>query len=171
MDDSSPHLQDLATRLARVEQRLDNLQSTTTPPPSPAPDTLWALQGLQDRAADPAGAVLLTGAVTTPKGMEACWQMQSDARDLFDSDFADRADSLAALAQPVRLRLIQRILTDVSTVNDLLGTGEFGTSGQVYHHLRQLVSAGWLQTTGKSRYEVPASRVVPLLVILLGVDR
>lgn len=172
MDDDTTYLKELADRLTRVEQRLDNLPPTTSNPvQSRATDTLWALKGLQDSTQDPAGAVLMTGAVTTPKGAEARWQMQADAGDLFNSDFADRADGIAALAQPVRLRLVQRILTDASTVNDLLDTGEFGTSGQVYHHLRQLVSAGWLQTTGKARYEVPTSRIVPLLVMLLGVDR
>lgn len=53
-----------------------------------------------------------------------------------------------------------------------LGADErFGTSGQLYHHLRQLVAAGWLKSTGRGRYAVPEKRVVPLLVIVLGADR
>lgn len=163
----------LAERLRRVEERLDDIDNRTGPPPTLdlEAEPLWALNGLQEVTQDPAGAVLLTGAVTTPRGGQAHWQISSDAQEMFDSDFADRADKLSALAQPVRLRLIQRIMTDATTVNDLLETGEFGTSGQIYHHLRQLVSAGWVETVGKSKYEVPASRVVPILVILLAVDR
>ncbi|WP_435827490.1 hypothetical protein [Actinoplanes philippinensis] len=46
-----------------------------------------------------------------------------------------------------------------------------GTSGQVYHHLRQLVAAGWLHTIGGGRHEVPAARVIPLLSLLLGTRR
>lgn len=45
-----------------------------------------------------------------------------------------------------------------------------GTSGQVYHHLRQLVATGWLRARG-ARYEVPAERVVPLLAIVVGARR
>jgi hypothetical protein len=163
----------LADRLRRVEERLDELDHRPEPPRAlnPGAEPLWALNGLQEVTQDPAGAVLLTGAVTIPRGGQARWQISSEAQELFDSDFADRADKLSALAQPVRLQLLQRIMTDATTVNDLLETGEFGTSGQIYHHLRQLVSAGWVETVGKSKYAVPASRVVPILVILLAVDR
>ncbi|WP_051715621.1 hypothetical protein [Streptomyces bikiniensis] len=41
-----------------------------------------------------------------------------------------------------------------------------GTTGQIYHHLRQLTGAGRLHTSGRGRYEVPAARVVPLLMAL-----
>jgi hypothetical protein len=49
-------------------------------------------------------------------------------------------------------------------VPSLLARNEVGTTGQIYHHLRQLTGAGWLHTTGRGRYEVPPGRVVPLLV-------
>ncbi len=53
----------------------------------------------------------------------------------------------------------------------LVGIDGFGTSGQLYHHLRQLVAAGWLRTAGRGRYEVPPARVVPLLVVLAACQR
>lgn len=173
MDEESFTIPHLAKLLRRLEERLDEIDRRSESPSAPSPGTepLWALNGLQEVTHDPAGAVLLTGAVTTPRGGQARWQISAEAQEMFDSDFADRADKLSALAQPVRLQLIQRIMTDASTVNDLLDTGEFGTSGQIYHHLRQLVNAGWVETVGKSKYAVPASRVVPILVILLAVDR
>lgn len=173
MTEESLSLSELSARLNRIEERLggtDNF-AELIPKADPADEPLWALKGLEAVTKDSVGAVLMTGTVTTPMGMESRWQVAAAARDMFDSDFADRADKLSALAQPVRLQLIQRIMTDANTVNDLLETGEFGTSGQIYHHLRQLVNAGWVTTVGKSRYEVPASRVVPILVILLAVDR
>ena len=43
---------------------------------------------------------------------------------------------------------------------------EVGTTGQPYHHLKQLVAASWLQTAGRGRYAVLGNRVVPLLVLL-----
>ncbi len=45
------------------------------------------------------------------------------------------------------------------------------TTGQIYHHLRLLTAAGWLHTTGRGRYEVPGTRVVPLLVVLTAAAR
>ncbi len=130
----------------------------------------WALEGLRARAPEP-GAVMMAGSVQTPNGYEARWQVSALAEDLFSSDFAERAEALSALAHPVRLRIIQQLMTEAETVQDLAGTGEFGTSGQIYHHLRQLTSAGWLRAAGGGRYEVPVARVVPLLTILMGVDR
>lgn len=103
-------------------------------------------------------------------GNRAQRQMQISTKELFETDFAARADSLSALAHPVRLQLLQRLLTDASTVEEIRKAGDFGTSGQVYHHLRQLVAAGWVTSLGSSRYEVPTARTVPLLVILMGVD-
>ena len=53
-----------------------------------------------------------------------------------------------------------------------LGSHEqLGTSGQTYHHLRQLVSAGWLRSTGRGRYAIPPERVIPLLVTIAAVAR
>ncbi|AVZ40823.1 MULTISPECIES: helix-turn-helix transcriptional regulator [unclassified Dietzia] len=150
--------------------RTGHSAGTTAPERAADDDTFWALEGLRSRTSDP-GAVMMVGSVRTPKGYEARWQMAEQADDLFASDFADRAESLSALAHPVRLRIVQRILSDADTVQDLVATGEFGTSGQIYHHLRQLSSHGWLRAAGSGRYEVPAARVVPLLTILLGVDR
>lgn len=133
-------------------------------------EVFWALEGLRARVPHP-GAVMLVGSVHTPNGVEARWQTGSLAQDFFDSDFADRAEALSALAHPARLRIIQRLMTDAVTVHDLAATEEFGTSGQIYHHLKQLVSTGWLRTAGRGRYEVPVDRIVPLLGILQGVDR
>ena len=42
---------------------------------------------------------------------------------------------------------------------------------QLHHHLRQLVAAGWLASTRRGHYEVPAARVVPLLVTVLAAHR
>ncbi|GAA1149659.1 helix-turn-helix domain-containing protein [Nesterenkonia lutea] len=169
-DESGLH--SLAERLAEVEQRLAALESPPAPPPpGDQEDIFWALEGLKQRTADPAGAVLMTGAVTVPNGHHAQWQIQASTQELFETDFGSRSDSLSALAHPVRLQLLQRLLTDASTVEEIREAGDFGTSGQVYHHLRQLVAAGWVKSLGNSRYEVPPARIVPLLVMLLGVDR
>lgn len=166
----------LEERVAALETALLQSEGNTPSAQSAAAaqtldsDTFWALEGLRARTAGP-GAVMLVGSVEIPSGSEARWQMGAGADELFSSDFADRAESLSALAHPARLRILQRLMTDAQTVQDLAGTEEFGTSGQIYHHLRQLTSAGWLRASGGGRYEVPAARVVPLLTILLGVDR
>ncbi len=57
------------------------------------------------------------------------------------------------------------------TLSELNAHERLGTTGQPYHHLRQLVAAGWLRAGGHGRYDVPGERVVPLLVILAAARR
>src|SRR5699024_8658583 len=111
-------------RVAALEAHLEQPGSTPPAPSEPDDDAFWALEGLRSRVDDP-GAVMLTGSVQTPNGVQARWQVGTVTEEFFDSDFADRAESLSALAHPVRLRILQRLMADATTVNDLLGTEEF----------------------------------------------
>jgi hypothetical protein len=63
------------------------------------------------------------------------------------------------------------VLSGVATAAELVQVDGVGTSGQVYHHLRQLVAVGWLRSAGGGRYEVPVGRVVPLLTTIVGARR
>ncbi|WP_232790490.1 MULTISPECIES: winged helix-turn-helix domain-containing protein [unclassified Streptomyces] len=87
------------------------------------------------------------------------------------SDWSETAETLGALGHPVRLRLIQALAEGRTAVTELMELEGLGTTGQIYHHLRQLVSAGWLETAGGGRYRIPPSRLVPLLVVVAGARR
>lgn len=168
--DGPERLESLEQRVTSLEAALLQKATAEAENPAAAEDTFWALNGLRARTGDP-GAVMMVGSVQTPGGQEARWQMATSTEDLFGSDFAERAESLSALAHPVRMQILQKLMTDAETVHDLAATGDFGTSGQIYHHLRQLTSHGWLRAVGGGKYAVPEARMVPLLTILLGVDR
>jgi hypothetical protein len=169
-------IMELDARLTAVEERLDALErrprETREPDRPDAPDAgvFWALDALRARAPEE-GAVVLVGTVGLPDGRRAEWQEGLETAALLDRDWRDSADVLAALGHPVRLALLQRFLAGAATVADITGEDGLGTSGQVYHHLRHLVAAGWLRSTGGGRYEVPVARVVPLLAIVLGGQR
>jgi len=156
-----------ALEAAQVQERA---ASATGPETAGEASPLWALEGLRARVPDP-GAVMLTGAVTLPDGRAAQWQEGADTGSLLAEDWGEVADALAALGSPVRLRLLQRVLTGTGTVAELVQGEGVGTSGQVYHHVRQLVAAGWLRSAGGGRYEVPVPRVVPLLAAVVGARR
>jgi hypothetical protein len=130
----------------------------------------WALEGLKQRA-DESGAVLFTGAVRLPTGEFYEWQEGHPARELLADDWARHAGALAALAHPVRLLLLREVLNGARTTAELSGHEQLGTTGQLYHHLRQLVSAGWLRTSARGHYAVPGERVLPLLVVLAAARR
>jgi DNA-binding transcriptional ArsR family regulator len=159
-------------RLAALEERVAALEEILRTPSSPVPDpdTFWALEGLIARVSDP-GAVMITGQVALPDGRAAQWQEAAGTEALLDGDWSQHVTALAALAHPARIRLLQQVLRGPATASELQQIDGMGTSGQVYHHLRQLVAAGWLHTAGAGRYEVPVARVIPLLTTILGARR
>ncbi|MFJ7767580.1 ArsR/SmtB family transcription factor [Streptomyces sp. NPDC097107] len=162
-------MEQLEHRVADLERRLAALEAADRPAPRLSEGDFWALEGLKGqlaemRAAD--GGVLFTGAVRLPTGERYEWQHGALAEGLLDVDWAETAEAFAALGHPVRLRLLREILGGRRTAAELAELDEVGTTGQIYHHLRQLTGAGWLHTTGRGRHEVPPGRVVPLLVAL-----
>ncbi|MEV6397092.1 ArsR family transcriptional regulator [Streptomyces sp. NPDC051907] len=161
---------ELEERVAELERRMAALESadSTTAPVVGAGD-FWALEGLKAQLAEagaPDGGVLFTGAVRLPTGERYEWQYGTLADGLLGGDWSDAADALAALGHGVRLRLLKEILGGRRTAAELTELEGLGTTGQIYHHLRQLTAAGWLHTPSRGRYEVPGTRVVPLLVVL-----
>ncbi|MFE3829160.1 ArsR/SmtB family transcription factor [Streptomyces sp. NPDC059092] len=169
----------LEERVAELERRLAALErgdrerdgaggESRTEPRLPDGD-LWALGLLKSELAktgSPGGGVLYTGSVRLPAGERYEWQYGALTDGLLDADWSLTAESFAALGHPVRLRLLHEILGGWRTTAELADLDELGTTGQIYHHLRQLTGAGWLHTPGRGRYEVPAARVVPLLVMI-----
>jgi hypothetical protein len=165
----------LAERLAELEDRVRTLEQGPARPPEPdrpaggqpggLRDRFWALEGLKDRLPEGEGAVLFCGVVPTSGGWFE-WQWGTPTGELLGGDWSPRSAALAALGHPVRLGLLRQVLAGAGTVAELQERAELGTSGQLYHHLRQLVNAGWLQAAARGRYVVPPDRVVPLLVVL-----
>ncbi|MEV6283055.1 ArsR family transcriptional regulator [Kribbella sp. NPDC051770] len=87
------------------------------------------------------------------------------------ADWAAQASALAALGHPVRLTLLREILRGRTTVSALSEVEGLGTSGQIYHHLRQLTAEGWLHTPSRGVFAVPPAREVALLAILAALER
>ncbi|MFI1394684.1 ArsR/SmtB family transcription factor [Streptomyces sp. NPDC020681] len=160
---------DLEERVTELERRLAALVKEDRGGPKLVEGDFWALEGLKSQLAEveaPDGGVLFTGAVRLPTQERYEWQYGALTDGLLDDDWSDAADSFAALGHPVRLRLLREILGGRRTAAELTELEGLGTTGQIYHHLRQLTGAGWLHTTSRGRYEVPGARVVPLLVVL-----
>ncbi|HEY5787059.1 MAG TPA: helix-turn-helix domain-containing protein [Microlunatus sp.] len=157
-------LADLAARVRRLEERLD---SRPAGPPEPADheaDTFWILEGLEQRVGP--RAVAYAGSFALDGG-PVRWQLTRDSDQLMELDWTSLAPALSALGHPARLRILQLIARgQATTAADLSDTPGLGSTGQIYHHLRQLVAAGWLRATTRGRHEVPPERLVPLLVVL-----
>jgi len=124
--------------------------------------------GIKKRTPD---AVMLVGSVTLPTGEPVEWQETFGAEGLLEQEWSDVASSLAALGHPVRVELLRHILSGMHSTADLATVEALGTTGQLHHHLRQLVATGWVRHGGRGNYEVPAARVIPLLACIAGAQR
>lgn len=182
MTDDSASLADTVAQLSARVTALEDAAARRDTSPSTLPstsvtptDTFWALEGLKARTDDRADGddssntseVMLVGAVTTADGPVE-WQEGRGASALLDTDWSDQAASFAALGHPVRLELLRHILNGTHRTADLAALSDLGTTGQLHHHLRQLVAVGWVRQAGRGAYEIPTARVVPLLACLAG---
>jgi hypothetical protein len=132
-------------------------------------DVFWALDGVKQRL-DPPGGVVFAGSVAVPAG-PVDWQITLTTDGLLAADWSQAAPSLAALGNATRLGLLQAVVGGADTVAQISSEGGLGSTGQLYHHLGQLVATGWLVAAGRGRYAVPPERVVPLLVVLAATGR
>lgn len=176
----------LASRVAAFEKRMVAVEAHATPAAgdtgntngaqgsSPSTqDYLWALRGLKQYEDDSeGGTVMLVGSVELPGSGPVSWQIGAHADELLSDEWDTVTAVLDALAHPIRLRILKEVLTgENSTARELAELESMGSTGQVYHHLRALTSAGWLRPGSGGRHTVPAERVVPLLTTLLGARR
>ncbi|MGY0064723.1 ArsR/SmtB family transcription factor [Streptomyces sp. LZ34] len=155
----------LERRLAALEERVSRLE---VEPQASRDEVFWALDGLRRRLTG-AGQVLFTGALNLPTGERYEWQQGAETGPLLEADWSEGAAPLAALGHPVRLTLLRAALRGTRSAAELQEAAGLHTTGQLYHHLKQLTATGWLQAEGRGHYQVPAGRVVPLLVVLSAV--
>lgn len=163
MTEPSPSLEELAERVRRLEDLLDGQHSRPISAPDDA-DPFWILDGLEQRHGR---QVVAYAGSTSVDDAPVRWQMTYDSSQLIELDWTTLASALGALGHPARLQILQLVARrEATTAADLANTPSLGSTGQIYHHLRQLVAAGWLRATTKGRHEIPPERLVPLLVIL-----
>lgn len=156
-DDLRVALRDLAARVARLERELVG---------TPRGDPLWALRVLRSAPSEGGGDVIFAGVADTPGSGRIEWMTQRAVRDLLTEDWGDMAGVVAALGHPVRLELLRALLRGSQGVRDLSDLPGMGTSGQLYHHLRELQNARWVRQERRNHYVIPADRVLPVLVVI-----
>jgi hypothetical protein len=181
LDELRQTLTDVLARLDVLEQQaaaaqaaadadvVDAARASSAPAASTSGDLFWALDGVKQRL-DPPGGVVFAGSVAVPAG-PVDWQITLTTEGLLAADWSQAAPSLAALGNATRLGVLQAVVGGADTVAQISSEGGLGSTGQLYHHLGQLVATGWLVAAGRGRYAVPPERVVPLLVVLAATGR
>jgi DNA-binding transcriptional ArsR family regulator len=165
----------LGARVSDLERRVALLEGHRGErPPVPIVDSerFWALARLAERTGPEfdkdgvAGSLLYAGRATTPGGGDLIWQAEHPLPGVLAEGWEEAAAVLAALGNPVRLEIVRRLLLGGETVQELQEIPGLGTSGQLYHHLRDLQAAGLVTQRRRGRYGVAADKVVPALIII-----
>lgn len=156
----------LETRVRRLEERAGLADEGAPAPAGPDGGEAWWLLAELDRRGL-ASALVYAGVVRADAGGPVRWQITQDPTALLDTDWSASAGALAALGHPTRLQILQLVARgEARTAAELSAAEGLGTTGQIYHHLRLLTGAGWLRATRRGQHEVPADRLVPLLLVL-----
>ncbi len=169
---------DLGSRVQALEQRLEQLEQHNAPAPGdgrcpgPPDDRFWALDTLRQRAGLPfeeggvAGSLVFAGVANAPGVGTAMWQEEHPLPGMLAAGWADAAAVLTALGHTVRLELLRRLLAGAHTTQELSEIPDLGTSGQLYHHLRELQAAGLVVQRRRNDYAVATDRVILCLVLV-----
>lgn len=155
----------LQQRLKAVEERLSALEGTALP--APRKEKLWALSYLEKHAPE-SGVVVYAGTANTETVGKYMWQVSLSTEKVLQQSWKEAAPILDALAHPVRLDILKNILEGKRSSQELSDLEGLGTTGQLYHHLKELQAAGWIKAESRGNYRVVAERVIPLLAIILA---
>lgn len=132
-------------------------------------DPFWALTALKAQASAP-GAVVFAGSVDVGAGhLEYQWGRPTE--HLQAMDWAEHAETVAALGHPLRLAILRRLLDGERTVAQLVDELELASTGVAYHHLSALQTGGWVTTPRRGSWALPVPRVVPLLAIITALEK
>jgi hypothetical protein len=131
-----------------------------------ADDVARTLVQLQERIAR------LEGQIYGERAVAANGAAGPDADAVFAVPLDGSVRVLAALASIPRLALYRAALDHPATSGELMLAANLNTTGQLYHHLRELIGAGLLVQEGRDRYAVvperlPAARTI--LAAALGI--
>ncbi len=150
---SSDPSDELAARVARLEaavfaggDRVDNEPDSAT----------------EDRSGllEYSGSVDFTGPVT--------WNIAYSADATLDLAPETTANVFAALGHPARVEIVRLLARGNASVAHLQESGDFGTSGQLYHHLKILTAASIVTKVGRNDYGIAPTHLVPVLICLLA---
>lgn len=159
---------DIETRLAALEARVADLEGQRD---VQAPIDFSVLQTLQQRRGaafergSVRGAVFFAGALF--HGAEQIiWQNEQPLSAVLDAPASALALVLAALGNPHRLAIVQLLLQQPASAQELQAALVVSSPGQLYHHLKELRTAGILDQHQRGTYHLTPQHVVPILALL-----
>ncbi len=162
-------------RLEQIEQRLDALEARAAADVAEARERRRSAIGLdvdllerlaaRDPEKEIGGAVLYAGAVHVGSRRFA-WHREHAAQNLIEDVDPDAlAQTLFALANPARLRIVLALAKGNRSGPELSEIADAGSTGQLYHHLGELLRTGVVGQPKRGVYELRTPALVPMLTI------
>lgn len=99
-------------------------------------------------------------------GRNVAWQVERSWADVVPLAGEQVARVLSALASGVRLRVVGELTAGTLTTGELAERLGQASSGQLFHHLRELLAAGIIHQPGRGTYALLPQQVVPMLALL-----
>ncbi|WP_257183528.1 ArsR/SmtB family transcription factor [Corynebacterium cystitidis] len=151
----------LEKRISALEKRVNALEGHG----GVRGEGLDGLQTCGDADGTATGSVRFGGEVQVG-GRELTYEWSRAADYLSGPAWDSSLQRVAALASPIRAQVLRRLLERPATVAELVDEGLFTSTGKAYHHLNELLHAGWLVKDGRGQHSIPPARVIPLLSIV-----
>lgn len=148
---------DLAARLSRLE---------TAPAVRASRETSLVRDPIDAVSDDDGpGSVVYAGAGPWDGGVVA-WEMHRPWGEVRDAAGEGSARVLSALGNAVRLRIVAWLLGGERSTAELQGHFDLPSSGQLFHHLKELLAAGVIYQPVRGTYAIRRHHVVAVLAIL-----
>jgi len=174
---SDPRLTALEHRLAALAEQVQQLagRRPTAARGSDRPtrqehlalvEALRVRRGARYRWRTCRAAIAYTGALSAGRGEEHLWTREHGLAALAERDPAQLAAALAALAHPLRIRLLLILLGGPRSRQELDAELDASSAGLVSHHLKELLVAGLVQQPKRNLYRLAAHQSVPVLAAL-----
>lgn len=77
----------------------------------------------------------------------------------------------AALANPHRVIILRLLCEGPRTALQLQESLEMGSVGQLYHHLKELGTAGLITQRGRGTYTIDPEKMIPICLALMAAFR
>ena len=152
-------------------ERVGHIQRIPNMHPDPRLSSLRGDLESKSGARRTGGAITYLG-VFASGGRQSSWIRNGVETDgllaLIENGTAERV--LACIGSGERLRLLLAILQKPQTVAELVKTCGFGSTGQVYHHMKPLLAADLIrEDMPKGTYVLQPHKVQGLLMLLAGI--
>jgi len=115
---------------------------------------------------DEPDAVVAYGGRSDRDGPPLEWQMRRTWDEVIDGAGEGTASVLSALASGPRLRMVAELARGPLATSDLAERLDQPSTGQLFHHLKELLAAGVVFQPQRGVYTIRKQHLIPVLAIL-----